>query len=101
MTANIAANRKTIEACRLMAETLQSHRRSVLDENRKVQILEAAAVNSYRTVCLSFNVAELIGYCEGAFRALRELRLPPLRTFQNVRLNEEMQKLAERMAEKR
>lgn len=101
LTANIAANRKTIEACRLMAETLQSHRRSVLDENRKVQILEAAAVNSYRTVCLSFNVAELIGYCEAAFRALRELRLPPLRVFQNVHLNEEMQKLAERMAEKR
>ena len=100
LTANIAANRKTIEACRLMAETLQSHRRSVLDENRKVQILEAAAVNSYRTVCLSFNVAELIGYCESAFRALRELRLPPLRTFQSVQLNEEMQKLAERMVEK-
>ena len=100
LTANIEANRKTIEACQLMAETLQSHRRSVLDENRKVQILEAAAVNSYRTVCLSFNVAELIGYCESAFRALRELRLPPLRTFQNVQLNEEMQKLAERMVEK-
>ena len=50
LTANIAANRKTIEACRLMAGTLQSHRRTVLDENRQVQILEAAAVNSYRTV---------------------------------------------------
>ena len=101
LTANIAANRKTIEACRLMAETLQSHRHSVLEENRKVQIMEAAAINSYRTVCLGLNVAELIGYCESAFRALRELRLPPLRTFQNVRLNEELQKLAERMAEKR
>jgi hypothetical protein len=100
LTANIAANRKTIEACRLMAEILQSHRRSVLDENQKVQILEAAAVNSYRTVCLSFNVAELIGYCESAFRALRELRLPPLRTFQNAQLNEQLQKLAERMIEK-
>jgi hypothetical protein len=100
LEANIAANGRTIDACRLMAETLQSHRRSVLDENRKVQILEAAAVNSYRTVCLSFNVAELIGYCEAAFRALRELRLPPLRTYQNVQLNEEMQKLAERVVEK-
>jgi hypothetical protein len=101
LTANIAANRKTIGACRLMAETLQSHRRTVIDENRQVQILAAAAVNSYRTVCLSFNVAELIGYCESAFRALRELRLPLLRTFKSVQLNEEMQKLAERMVEKR
>jgi hypothetical protein len=100
LAANIAANRRTIDACRIMAETLQSHQLSVLDENRKVQLLEAAAVNSYKTVCLCFNVAELIGYCEAAFRALRELRLPPLRTFQNVQLNEELRKLAERMVEK-
>lgn len=100
LTANIAANRRNIDACRLMAETLKSHRRCVLEENRKVQVLGAAAVNSYRTVCLSLNVAELIGYCEAAFRALRELRLPPLRTFQNAQLNDELQKLAARMVGK-
>lgn len=100
LRANIAANRKSIDACQLMAETLKSHRQAVLNENRAVRILAAAAVNSYRTVCLSFNVAELIGYCESAFRALRELRLPPLRTFQSVQLNDEMQRLAERMVEK-
>jgi len=100
LTANIAANGKTIEACQLMAKTLQSHRHSVLEENRKVQIMEAAAVNSYRTVVLGFNVAELIGYCESAFKSLRELRLPPLRAFQNAQLNEQLQKLAERMVEK-
>jgi hypothetical protein len=80
-----------------MTDILKSHRRSVVDENRKVQVLESAAVNSYKTVRLSFNVGELIGYCEAAFRALRELRLPQLRPFQNVRLNEELQKLAERV----
>lgn len=97
LTANIAANQRNIEACHLMTEILKSHRRSVVDENRKVRVLEAAAVNSYRTVRLSFSVGELIGYCEAAFRALRELRLPQLRPFQNVRLNEELQKLAERV----
>ncbi len=100
LSGNIAANRRNIDACHLMTETLQSQRRSVLAENRKVQILEAAAVNSYRTVCLSFSVAELIGYCDSAFRALRDLQLPPLRTFQNAQLSEEMHKLAERMVEK-
>lgn len=100
LKANIDAGKKTIEACRLMAETLQNHRRTILDENRKVQTLAAAAVNSYRTVRLSNDVADLIGYCEVAFRALRELRLPPLRPFQNVRLNEELQRLAERMVDK-
>jgi hypothetical protein len=97
LTANIAANQRNIEACRLMAEMLKSHRRSALDENRKVQVLEAAAVNTYKTVRLSFSVGELIGYSEAAFRALRELLLPQLRPFQNARLNEELQTLAERV----
>jgi hypothetical protein len=97
---NIAANQRNIEACRLMVDVLQDHRRSILAENRKVQLIEAAAVNSYRTVCLSLNVADLIGYCQAAFRALRELRLPPLRPFQNRRLNEELQNLAEHVTAK-
>ena len=100
LTANIAANQRTIEACRLMADTLRSQRRSVLDDNRNVRTLEAAAINTYKTVCLSLNVAELVGYCDTAFRSLRELRLPQLRPFQNVQLNDELQRLAERVAAK-
>ena len=61
---------------------------------------EAAAINTYRTVCLCNNVAELVGYCKAAFRALRELKLPPLRPFQNQRLNDELQGLAESVAAK-
>jgi hypothetical protein len=100
LQANIAANNRAIEACRLLADMLRGQRRMVLDENRKVKTQEAAAVNTYRTVCLSINVAELIGYCQAAFRALRELRLPPLRPFQNQRLNDELQRLAESVAAK-
>jgi hypothetical protein len=98
LQANIAANRRTIEACRLLADILRGQRRTVLDENRRVRTQEAAAINTYRTVCLSMNVAELIGYCQAAFRALRELKLPPLRPFQNLQLNDELQRLAERVA---
>jgi hypothetical protein len=100
LTANVAAGEKTIDACKLMIETLQSHKRTVLAENRKVRILADAAVNTYRTVRLSNDVAELIGYCEAAFGALRDLKLPPLRPFQNVQLNAELQRLAERVAAK-
>ncbi len=100
LEANIAANRRTIEACHLLAETLRNQRRTVADENRSVRMQEAAAVNTYRTVCLSLNVAELIGYCQAAFRALRDLRLPALRPFQSVQLNQELQTLAERVAAK-
>ena len=97
LAANISGNHRTIEACRLLAGRLRDYRRAILDDNRKVRVLEAAAINTYRTVCLSLNVAELIGYCDAAFRALRELRLPPLRPFQGIQLSEEMQKLAERV----
>jgi hypothetical protein len=100
LSGNVVANRRNIHACKLMAEILQSHRRSIVDENRKLQSLVSAAVNSYRTVRISYGVAELIGECEAAFRALRGLRLPPMRTFKNVHLNEELQKLAERMVSK-
>lgn len=100
LQANIAANQRAIEACRLLADILRGQRRTVLDENRKVKMQEAAAINTYRTVCLCNNVAELVGYCKAAFRALRELQLPTLRPFQNQRLNDELQGLAESVAAK-
>jgi hypothetical protein len=37
---------------------------------------------------------------EAAFQTLRDLRLPPLRTFQSIQLNEELRKLADRIVEK-
>lgn len=40
----------------------------------------------------------VLGTCGAAFRALRELRLRQLRPFQGVRLNDELQRLAERVA---
>ena len=100
LQANITANRRTIEACHLLADMLRGQRRTVLDENRRVRTQEAAAINTYRTVCLSINVAELTGYYQAAFRALRELQLPPLRPFQNLQLNDELQRLAERVTAK-
>ncbi len=100
LAANVAAGERTVDACRLMIDTLQSHKRTVLDENKKVRILAQAAVNTYRTVRLSNDVAELIGYCESAFGALRDLKLPPLRPFQSVQLNAELQSLSERLVNK-
>lgn len=97
---NISAGMRTIEACRIFADTLRDQKRTIADRNRETQRTLAEAANTYKTVRLSLDVAELIGQCQAAFRALRELRLPPLRTFQNVQLNDEMQRLAERIVEK-
>jgi hypothetical protein len=57
----------------------------------------AAAVNTYKTVLLSLNVAELMSDCQKAFQALHGLKLPRLRTFQNLQLKGELQRLTERM----
>jgi len=42
-------------------------------------------------------VGELMSDCHNAFTALRQLRLPKLRTFQNVQLKAEIERLKERM----
>ena len=57
-----------------------------------------AAANTYRTVRIATDVRRVFGECQAAFKGLRELSLPALRTFQNVQLNEELQQLAERVA---
>jgi len=100
LLANIKAGNRTIEACREFSDTLRDQKRTIADRNRETQRTLAEAANTYRTVSVSLDVAALIGQCQAAFRALRELRLPQLRTFQNLQLNDEMQRLAERVVDK-
>ncbi len=88
----------TVKACRVFADTLQSQGSAIANRNRETQRTLADAVNTYKTVRLSLDVAGLIGQCQAAFQALRELRLPQLRTFQNLQLKGELERLAERVA---
>jgi hypothetical protein len=99
LRANIDAANTTIEACHCLAGTLRDQKNAIAGENEHTKRMLAAAVNTYKTVRLSLNVAELMSDCRKAFTALRELRLPRLRTFQNLQLKSEMQRLAERMHE--
>jgi hypothetical protein len=73
---------------------------AIARENEQTKLMLAAAVNTYKTVRLSLNVAELMSDCRTAFQALRQLRLPRLRTFQNLQLKSEMQRLAARMRDR-
>jgi len=59
----------------------------------------AVATNTYKTIRLSNDVAEVIGNCQKAFKSLRHLKVPPLRPFQNLQLKQELQLLTERLAE--
>jgi hypothetical protein len=94
LSANISAGKSTIEACRVFADTLQSQGRAIADRNRETQRTLADAAHTYKTVRLSLDVAGMIGQCQAAFQALRELKLPQLRTFQNLQLKGELERLA-------
>jgi hypothetical protein len=98
LVANIETNNRTISGCQMLAKTLESQMRTILDRNAETQRVFGAAVNTYRTVRIATDVRKVIGECQMAFKALRELSMPPLRAFQNVQLNEELQRLADRLA---
>lgn len=100
LLANISAGESTIEACRFFADTLRSQGRAIADKNRETQRTLADAAHTYKTVRLSLDVAGMIGQCQAAFQALRELKLPQLRTFQNLQLKSELDRLAARMVDK-
>lgn len=100
LKANIDAAKTTIEACHCLASALRDQKNVIARENEQTQRMLDAAINTYKTVRLCLNVAELMSDCQKAFRALRKLGLPRLRTFQNLQLKAEMQRLAERMLDR-
>jgi hypothetical protein len=99
LKANVEAAKLTIEACRSLACVLRDQQKAIARENGQTQLMLNAAVNTYKTIRLSMNVAELMSDCRQAFGALRQLRLPRLRTFQNLQLKGELQRLSERLRE--
>jgi hypothetical protein len=100
LAANVAAGKRVIEACHLLADSLSRQKAAVAAENMCTRRMLAVAVNTYKAVRLSLNVAQLMSECREAYRALRQLKVPPLRPFQDLRLKEELNQLAERMSEK-
>jgi hypothetical protein len=100
LSANIDAAKTTIEACHCLAGALRDQKNAIVHENQQTRLMLDAAINTYKTVRLSLNVAELMSDSQKAFTALRELRMPKLRTFQNLHLKSEMQRLAERMLDR-
>ncbi len=97
LEANIEAGVTTIEACRAFASALREQKNAILRENKEVKKMLAAAANTYKTMSLSINVAELMRDCQNAFKAVRQIRLPPLRAFQNLQLKRKLQRLTDRM----
>lgn len=98
LAGNIVANKTTIDGCQYMAEVLTGQKKAIAQRNSRTKKLLAAAVNTYKTAKNSGELVTLIGKSHSDFQALRDLRLPPLRAFQNIQLNEEMRRLSARVA---
>ena len=86
------------DCCKDLAEILTAQRRSISERNHDTRLLLGAAVNTYKTAKNTGELARLIGQSRTDFQLLQELRLPPLRAFQNIQLTEEMQRMSTRVA---
>jgi uncharacterized coiled-coil protein SlyX len=97
LKANIEAAELTIQACHSLASVLRDQQSTIMRENRHTRVTLDAAINTYKTIRLSMDVAKMMSDCRQAFGALRQTHLPRLRTFQNLGLKGEVQRLTERM----
>ena len=100
LSANIDASKTTIEACHCLAGWLRDQQNAIARENEQTRLMLDAAINTYKTVRLALNLAEFMSDSARSFQALKQIRLPRLRTFQNLQLKAEMQRLAERMRDR-
>jgi len=94
---NIASNQLTIEATGFYVDYLNDQAAAVEARNRRLQPDLLDAVNTYDTVLLSSQVAELLQQGSRNFAALLELEVPELRGFENAELRAEFERLTRRM----
>lgn len=96
---NIAANELTKRAINLYTRIVRSQRTKVNEALQVSKREENVAINTYRTVRLSSNVAELIRDGVNTFETLSSLQIPDTAEFQNNEIRDEFRKLTERMNE--
>lgn len=101
LQSNIAANELTISAVRKYVDYLEDLARFTLEKNRETERIVATAVNTYRTVSVSSNLADLIREGSMRFDQMLRLEMPPLREFQNAQLRREFERLTTIMTEDR
>lgn len=97
LLSNIESNAVTRKAAELYIEYLKEQKEMISYENKQVEKTLAAAVNTYRTVKLSSDVASLIKTGRRNFDALMKIRMPYLREFQNDVIRRELKLMTEKL----
>lgn len=93
LNANIASNELTRETAKLYITYLRRNAELIDKENQRAQKNLATAMNTYDTVKLSSDVAELMSTGRRDFETLMKLQVPTLREFGNESIRREFQRM--------
>ena len=94
---NIKSNELTIQATELYTQYLREQANEIEARNKALQVTLKDAENTYDTVSLSSQVAEIMKEGQRNFAALLRLELPALRGFENAELKAEFERLTREM----
>lgn len=93
LEANIVSNELTRETAKLYVEYLKRNAELIAAENKRAQKNLATAMNTYDTVKLSSDVAELMSSGRRDFDTLMKLQVPKLREFGNEAIRREFERM--------
>ena len=94
---NIHSNKLTQKAAQYYMDYLREQAHLVEQQREELKKALATAMNTYKTVRLSSDVAELLSSGRRDFDALMKLRMPSLRDFRNSALQRQFQMLTDQM----
>ena len=93
LEANIRSNQLTRQTANLYIEYLKRNAALVATENKRAQKNIATAMNTYETVKLSSDVADLMNTGRRDFETLMKLQVPALREFNNEAIRKEFKRM--------
>ena len=94
---NITSNQTAYDAALLYKDGLKDQRTQMLRANEACKKNILTAENTYKTVALSKDLADLMAESRRAFDAITGLEIPDLRPFQNKKLKDAMDKITEEL----
>lgn len=94
---NIVSNQQTYDAALLYKDGLKTQRREMVLANEACKKNILTAENTYKTVALSKNLADLMAESRRAFDSISGLTVPDMRPFQNKRLKDALDKITREM----
>ena len=97
LRSNIVSNELTQKTAEMYVTFLEDNAKLITQENHEVEKSLATAMNTYKTVKLSSDVAALMKTGRQSFDTLMKLRLPAMREFENDSIRREFTRMTEEL----